>query len=113
VCCVYTTATVATKTNPPKKKKKKREFCASIIATTVCVLCLRYHCCYHKNKPTKKKKKEFCASIIAATKWLWSSFIAAATTPTIAIHAATLVVVNRWMTEWMKCPSGWMTVRVD
>jgi len=70
------------------------------------VLCLRYHRCCHKNKPTKKKKKEgeFSASIIAATKWLWS----AAITPAVAIPAAALVAVNRWMTGWMKCSSGWM-----
>jgi hypothetical protein len=48
---------------------------------------------------------EFCASIIGATKWLWSTAIA----PAIAIPAAAaLVAVNRRMTGWMKCPSGWM-----
>jgi hypothetical protein len=53
----------------------------------------------------KKKKREFCASIIAATKWLWSAAIALA----VAIPViAALVAVNRRMTRWMKCSSGWM-----
>jgi hypothetical protein len=53
----------------------------------------------------KKKEGEFYTSIIAATKWLWSAAIA----PAVAIPvAATLVAVNRRMTGWMKCPSGWM-----
>jgi hypothetical protein len=63
-----------------------------------------------KQTQQKKRKKEgeFCASIIAATKWLW--FVAIA--PAVAIPvAAALVVVNRRMTGWMKCPSGWMDHR--
>jgi hypothetical protein len=68
--------------------------CATIVAAT-------------KTNPPKKRKKEgeFCASIIAATKWLWSVAIA----PAIAIPVvAALVAINRRMTGWMKCLSGWM-----
>ncbi len=118
------------------------------VFVSVCVLCLHYRYCSHKNKPTKKKekkkgvlclhncynclcvvsalllllpqkqthqkKKEFCASIIATTKWLWSSFTVAATARVVVIlDVAALVDVNRQMTGWMKCPSGWMTVQVD
>jgi hypothetical protein len=55
----------------------------------------------------------FCASIIAATTWLWSSFTSAAIAPVVAIPVvAALVAVNRWMTGWMKCLSGWMTGRM-
>jgi hypothetical protein len=65
-------------------------------------------------KQTHQKKKEFCASIIATTKWLWSSFTVAATARVVVIlDVAALVDVNRQMTGWMKCPSGWMTVQVD
>jgi hypothetical protein len=57
----------------------------------------------HQKK--EKREGEFCASIIAATKWLWSAAIA----PAVAIPAATaLVAVNRQMTGWMTCSSGWM-----
>jgi hypothetical protein len=64
----------------------------------VCALCLRYHRCYHKNKPTKKKKKRrgvLRLHIIAATKWLWSAAIALAV---VVPAVAALVVVNRRMT---------------
>jgi hypothetical protein len=75
--------------------------------TTLCYCCY----CHTKNPP---KKKEFCTSIIVATKWLWSSFTAATTAPAIVIPiVVALITVNRWMTGWMKCSSGWMTIRVD
>jgi hypothetical protein len=75
----------------------------------VCCVCTTTAAATKTNPPKKKKKEgEFCASIIATTKWLWSATIA----PAVAILVvAALVAVNRWMTRWMKCPSGWMDHR--
>jgi len=72
----------------------------------VCCVCATTIATTKTNSPKKKKKEgEFCASITATTKWLWSAVIA----PAVAIPiAATLVAVNRQMTGWMKCSSGWM-----
>jgi hypothetical protein len=68
------------------------------VFVSVCALCLRYHRCCHKNKPTKKKKKRkgvLRLHIIVATKWLWSAAIALAV---VVPAAAALVAVNRRMT---------------
>jgi hypothetical protein len=72
----------------------------------VCCVCATTAAATKTNPPKKKEKDgEFCTSIIGATKWLWSAAIA----PAVAIPAAAaLVAVNRRMTGWMKCPSGWM-----
>jgi hypothetical protein len=77
----------------------------------VCCVCVTVVAATKTNPP---KKREFYASIIVATKWLWSSFITTSTAPTVAIPSVVaLLAVNRWMTGWMKCSSGWMTIRVD
>jgi hypothetical protein len=56
--------------------------------------------------------KMFCASIIVASTWLWSSVIAAAIAHAVASLVVALVAVNRQMTGWMKCSSGWMMGRM-
>jgi hypothetical protein len=118
MCCVYAIAVAATKTNPPKQKKKKKGVLHlhKLLQPSMCCVCATTTATTKTNPP--KKKREFCASIIVATKWLWSSFTVAAIAPAVAIPviavvAVALVVVNRRMMGWMKCLSGWMTVRVD
>ncbi len=106
--CVCTTTIAATKTNPQKKNSPTgwrdglRVALCVVSALPCCchknkptqkifvsVLCLHYHYCCHKNKPTQKKD--------GSPGW----------------QDRSRVVVNRRMTRWMNCPSGWMDDGTD
>ncbi len=62
----------------------------------LCVLCLHYHCCCHKNKPTQK-------NTTAAIKQTHPK-----KNGPVGRRDELRVAVNRRMTGWMKCPFGWM-----